>query len=320
MINKFHFKNKYSIFIILLLCILFIILNYPEAEQYSGQIDFSKGAPLVHTKDTSLNTNERPLRIVISTVISPNVTIEDWRAFANYISNKLGRPTVLIQRRSYKEIDQLLSNGDADMSFMSTGAFCSYHGINKLDVLAMVFYQGRLTYKSYLITSTTRNDINSIDNLRGKKMAFSDPLSYSGHIAVVNELNTNLHTSPNRFFSNYIYTGSHDRSIWAVKNKIVDAACVDSLVYDLLKKDRPEDISGTKIFAVINDIPIGPIVVRSDIPEEQKKRLQEILLSMHKDPQMAKSLQNIMTDKFVPPEPSLYIPCKEIYDKVMTDS
>ncbi|MDQ0204754.1 substrate-binding domain-containing protein [Pectinatus haikarae] len=316
-----HLKDKYYIAVLLILVLFFIAFNYSNPNTYDSYIDFSKGSPLIHQKySTSDDDNEeRPLRIVISTVISPNVTIEDWRAFADYISQKLGRPTILLQRRGYKEINQLLSNGDADISFMSTGAYCSYHGIQNLDILAMVFYQGSLNYQSYLITLASHNDITSIDDLRGRTIAFSDPLSYSGHMSIVNELYTAYTASPGHYFSNYIYTGSHDRSIWAVKNKLIDAACVDSLVYDLILKSHPEDINGIKIFQTIDNIPIGPIVVRSDLPAEQKEHLQQILFNMHSDPKMADSLQNIMIDKFVAPQPELYAPYKKIYDKVMTD-
>lgn len=316
-----HLKDKYYFALLLILIFSFIAFTYAHPDTYDSYIDFSKGTPFTPPRYSTAGSDvqERPLRIVISTVISPNVTIEDWRAFADYISKKLGRPTILLQRRSYKEIDQLLSNGDADISFMSTGAYCSYHGIQQLDVLAMIFYQDTMDYKTYLITLSSRNDINSIDDLRGKTMAFSDPLSYSGHINIVNELNTRYATSPSHYFSNYIYTGSHDRSIWAVKNKLVDAACVDSLVYDLILSDHPEDTNGIKIFQTIGNIPIGPIVVRSDLPAEQKEKLQQLLFNMHNDPQMAKSLKKIMIDKFVAPQQQLYTPYKKIYDKVMTD-
>lgn len=320
MLKKHKMKNRYYFVVLFIVIALLAVINYTSTYTYDFSVDFTKGVPLVHNKvNTAESSEERPLRIVVSTVISPNLTIEDWRAFADYIGKELGRPTVLIQRRDYKEINQLLSNGEADVSFMSTGAYCSYHGIEKLDVLAMVYYKGSMQYKSYLITLASRTDINSLTDLRGREIAFSDPLSYSGHMAVVNELNTRYNTSPTQYFNSYIYTGSHDRSVWAVRNKLVDAACVDSLVYDLLVEKYPEEVSGVKIFQTIPGIPIAPIVVRSGLPAEQKERLQQILFNMHSDPQMKKSLKNIMIDRLVPPQPELYEPYKQIYDKVMTD-
>ncbi len=313
-----NFKNKRYLLVAAIIIAIFYLVNCLQQNHYDGYIDFGNGKPLVHTKDSDTSEG-RPLRIVVSTVISPNVTIEDWRAFADYIGQRLGYPTVLLQRRSYKDIGQLLSTGDADMAFMSTGAYCSYYGMQPLEILAMIKYHGKLTYQSYLITSVSQAKINNFSDLRGKSIAFSDPLSYSGHMCVVKLLQSKYDTLPSHYFSNYIYTGSHDRSIWAVKNKIVDAACVDSLVYDLLQREKPQAVAGIKIFQKISGIPIGPIVVRCGLSEQTKEKLQQILFSMGEDQKMRKSLQNIMIDRFVEPQPHLYEPYKKIYDKVMTD-
>ena len=56
-----------------------------------------------------------------------------------------------------------------------------------------------------------------------------------------------LGEAPVSFFSRYLFTYSHDTSIMAVADKLVDGAAVDSLVYDQLVAGKPELVSKTKI-------------------------------------------------------------------------
>ena len=101
-------------------------------------IDFSKTTPI--TKNTTNNNDTKPLKIAVATVLSPNVTISNYRNIAKYISEKTNRPTLLIQRKTYEELNILMSNGEADIAFMSTGAYSSYRGLNEIELLAMVAY------------------------------------------------------------------------------------------------------------------------------------------------------------------------------------
>ena len=38
----------------------------------------------------------------------------------NYVSAKMGRPAVLVQRKTYEELNMLLAGGDCDIAFIST--------------------------------------------------------------------------------------------------------------------------------------------------------------------------------------------------------
>ena len=114
-------------------------------------IDFSKTTPI--TKNTTNNNDTKPLKIAVATVLSPNVTISNYRNIAKYISEKTNRPTLLIQRKTYEELNILMSNGEADIAFMSTGAYSSYRGLNEIELLAMVAYKKN----SYLFFPSNRS-------------------------------------------------------------------------------------------------------------------------------------------------------------------
>ena len=276
-------------------------------------IDFGKTQPIPHP-NTYTDESSRPLRIVVATVISSHATIEYYRNVANHISKQLNRPTILIQRKTYEEVNMIMSNGDADIAFMSTGAYSAYRGLTQIEIIAMVNHKQTSSYNAQIIVHKD-SDIMTQNDLQGKSFAFTDPLSYSGHIAIVDLLNKQ-NIRPEQYFSRYLYTYSHDKSIWAVANKVVDAASIDSMIFDYSQKAQPQLTKNLRIISTIGPYPTGPVVVRSKLSSEQKKAIQHIFLTMHEYEEMHNSLNNLLIDNFITPNVELYKPLQKIYDQI----
>lgn len=301
--------HKFSILLFLLLTFnLFGCM--PSNTPY---IDFDKTQSTPPT-NTYNDESSRPLRIAVATVISPHATIEYYRNVANHISKQLNRPTVLIQRKTYEEVNMIMSNGDADIAFMSTGAYSAYRGLTDIEIIAMVNHRQTSSYHAQIIVHKD-SDIFTEADLQGKSFAFTDPLSFSGHIAIVDLLNKR-NIRPEQYFSRYLYTYSHDKSIWAVANKVVDAASIDSMLFDYSQKIQPELAKNIRIISIIGPYPTGPVVVRSKLNKEQKDAIQHIFLTMHKHEDMRNSLDNLLIDNFILPNVELYKPLQKIYDQI----
>lgn len=301
----------------ILLLPLLLVGCTPQTE---GYIDFSSGSPLEFEKNIYNDTEEKPLRIAVASVMSSNMTITSYRNVAQYISEKINRPVVLIQRKTYDEVNLLMSSGEADVAFMSTGGYASYRGINKVEVLVTQEYEGVDTYYVYIVTNNDNdndndNDTHSLLDLKGKRFAYSDPLSYSGHIAIAMRIREYGYTS-DTFFSHYAYTHSHDKSLQAVKDRAVDGACVDSLVYDYAKRHKPDLIDDLAVIDSLGPIPSGPVVVQKSMPKETKDMLQEIFLTMHENPTVLQSMKRLLVDRFIMPRTELFEGVRTTYDRI----
>lgn len=301
--------RKFFIFFIL----LFTVNLAGCMSNNTPYIDFGKTQPIPHP-NTYTDESSRPLRIVVATVISSHATIEYYRNVANHISKQLNRPTILIQRKTYEEVNMIMSNGDADIAFMSTGAYSAYRGLTQIEIIAMVNHKQTSSYSAQIIVHKD-SDIMTQNDLQGKSFAFTDPLSYSGHIAIVDFLNKQ-NIRPEQYFSRYLYTYSHDKSIWAVANKVVDAASIDSMIFDYSQKAQPQLTKNLRIISTIGPYPTGPVVVRSKLSNEQKKAIQHIFLTMHEYEEMHNSLNNLLIDNFITPNVELYKPLQKIYDQI----
>ena len=298
----------------LLFLLVFLLLATACGKAPEGYIDFRR-SQAEQPKNEEVK-EQRPLTIAVAAVISPQETIDGYRIIAERITKLTGHPTALIQRKTYEEINTLLSNGGADMAFISTGAYSAYRGMQEIDLLAMAELDENILYTTDIIVHAD-SDIQSFADLKGRTFAFTDPLSYSGHVAIENLL-WQQNTSPGKFFKRYFYTYNHDKSIWAVSNRLVDAASIDSQIYEYALRHNPDLAKNIRIIESKNPSPTGPVVIRRALPEAQKKELQQIFLQLHQDPATAKAMQRLMIDRFVLPQPDLYLPLKEIYDRMST--
>ncbi|MFJ8527521.1 phosphate/phosphite/phosphonate ABC transporter substrate-binding protein [Bacillus sp. NPDC094106] len=290
--------NWLRLFLILFITLLVVGCQH---ERSSPQIVFSESDT---TPIRSQDDKPSPVRIAISSVLSKADTIMYYRKIANYIGEKLHRPVILIQRKSYNEISMLMMNGGADIAILSTGAYITYRHVEGLEAIAMQERMGVPYYYGYVVVHH-KNELSSIQDLKGKNIAFSDPSSYSGYIFVRKKL-AELSETPEHFFSRYVFTYNHESSLSAVINGVVDAAAVDSLVFERTKLKSPELIKDLKIIAKTEPIGTGPVVINSNLPDEEKRIIKEIFISMHEQEIIKPAFQGLLIDRFVPFEPKLY--------------
>ena len=303
--------------------IFFVCLLCGGCEQKQGNIDFTSTQDAYEEKGAGAGTGEgaevsglkgreAPLRIAFASVISPIETRKSYQKMVDYIARELGRPAVLVQRKTYEELNMLLAGGEADVAFVSTGAYTSYNGMIPLELLAMVQTDGTVFYQAYFIVNADSN-ITAFSQLRGRTFAFTDPLSYSGRLAVDYMLMDEYRTTPEQFFQRCFYTYSHDKSLWAVENKLADGAGIDSQIYDYAKKRDSRLDEKIRIIGVMKPTPTGPVVMRQDLLPETRQRLQEIFFHMDEDPEMAEAMRQVIIDKFVPPQLDVYNELKRKY-------
>jgi phosphonate transport system substrate-binding protein len=280
--------------IILLLTIIFLAAcsAVPQTEVV-GNVDLNNLQPLP-TPEGYLAV---PLRVAVAAVISPKGTVESYSPFLDYLEVKLNRPIELVQRRTYLEVNDLIEHGEVDIAFVCTSAYIQGHDLFGMELLVAPQVGGETTYNSYLIVPTSSN-AQSMDDLRGKVFAFTDPISLSGRVYptyVIQELGF----TPEEFFARTFYTYSHDEAIRAVASRMADGAAVDSLVYDYAIARDPALAEKVKVIHRSPDFGIPPVVVSPFTRPQVKEELQSLLLEMANDADAHDALASIGVEQFV---------------------
>jgi len=129
----------------------------------------------------------------------------------------------------------------------------------------------------------------SIDDLRGKKLAFADPNSTSGHQAPRYFL-TEAGYDPDTFFSETGFSGSHENSVIALLNGTFDAAATwwrseeRSNPQRMASKGMIKDGSWRVIWTSPK-LPSSPWAMGTTMPEDMRAEVTDVLMNMKdKDP------------------------------------
>ena len=247
------------------------------------------------------------LRVAISGVLSPNKTLEDYSELLAYMGQKLGQEVALISKPTYTEINDLIRGEYVDVGFVCSLAYVKGNQDFGMELLVAPQMYGETVYYSYLLVPV-ESSAEGLTDLRGASFAFADPMSNSGHLVPTYQLSL-LNETPVSFFSRYIFTYSHDNSILAVANKLIDGAAVDSLVYEQLIMSNPGIASKTKIIVRWGPYGIPPVVINPVLDPQLKQQIQDFFLDLHKSAEGSRILDNLAIDKFV------VVP-DDIYDSV----
>lgn len=278
--------------------------------QITGTVDLDNLQPL----PTPQNQKAVPLRVAIAAVISPKGTLESYAPFLAYLETKLNRPVELIQRRTYLEVNDLIEHGEVDLAFVCTSAYVQGHDTFGMELLAAPQVDGKTTYNSLLIVPAA-SSAQSMDDLRGKVFAFTDPISLSGRIYPTYVIRQ-MGDTPEAFFARTFFTYSHDEAIRAVASGLADGAAVDSLVYAFALTRDPSLKDKIRVIHASPDFGIPPVVVSPFTRPQVKAELQALLLGMADDPEAAPALASVGIERFVLIEDSAYDSVRALVEEI----
>ncbi|MFW6042565.1 MAG: phosphate/phosphite/phosphonate ABC transporter substrate-binding protein [Chloroflexota bacterium] len=277
-----------------------------SATQAQFQVDLDDLQPLPDRQRSEV----LPLRVAIAAIISPEGTVESYDPLLKYLVERLDRPVEVEQRRTYAEVNELVRTGEVDLAFVCTSAYIAGRQDFDMQLLVAPIVQGETFYRSQLIVPTNSAAV-SIDDLRGKVFAFTDPMSFTGRVYPTYLLQQ-METTPAEFFLRTFFTYSHDDAIMAVANSLADGAAVDSLVLDFALARDPE--LGAKLHIIHTSPPFGvpPVVVGPDIRPQLRVELESVFLSMHESPEGLRALQALDIERFTLVAPELYDAVEDI--------
>ncbi|WP_317319848.1 phosphate/phosphite/phosphonate ABC transporter substrate-binding protein [Subdoligranulum variabile] len=210
---------------------------------------------------------------------------------ANDLSAVLGCEVEEIQASDYNAIIEALRTGKADMAYMGSQALALGVERTNLEPIVMKAEDGdpeKAIYHSVLITSSANEDINSIEDIKGKTMAFVDPDSTSGNLVPTAEIiqafpdedlnSDKLHTNGD-FFEAVSFSGSHQAGLQAVIKGDVDVVPISDqiLASEIANGNAAE--GDVKIIHESAAIPAEAVVVAEHVDQATRDKLVEFLTS-----------------------------------------
>jgi len=228
----------------------------------------------------------------------------------NYLNEQTGYDIGFKFARSYAVMESFIGNNNVDFAYVCGATYVDMLEKYNVELLVLPTIDNKPYYNSLIITKN-KSKYNKLSELKGAVFAMSDPDSNSAALVPQYEIykrGYNFQT----FFSKVIFTYDHGESIDSVLSGYVDAASVDSVVYKAFVNRYKEKAKELKIIEDFDLYPIPPFIIKKEIKNEVKKRLQEAFLSLKKKKKGREILKSMAIDSFIKPNNLSYEKINEI--------
>ncbi len=221
----------------------------------------------------------KELRIVFIAYQNPDQLIDDIEPVVEYLERAIGMSIKHFVATGYAGVVEALRNETADMGFMGPLQYVMAHRLAGARPILGEIYNGKSTYVSRVFVRRDA-DIGSVADLKGKSIAFVDPISSSGYLYPLTIFNDKglIEAEPGDFFSQVYFAGGDEQAIRAVYNGFVDAAGIGQYAYNLLRFDERSEV---KTLAESRPIPSHCVVVRENLHEETIEKIRSALLDLN---------------------------------------
>ncbi len=264
---------------------------------------------------------------VFTIAYAPNESTEqstDARnGLAEDLEELLGCEVEEIQASDYNAIVEALRTDKADMAYMGALSVALAEERAEAEPIVMKAEDGdpeKAIYHSVLIARADNEGVNSIEDIKGKTMAFVDPDSTSGNLVPTSEIiqafpddelnSDKLHTNGD-FFEAVSYSGSHQAGLQAVMKGDIDVAPIsDQILASEIANGNAQE-SEVKIIHESDAIPAEAMVVAKSMDDETREKLKDFLVSYDNEAYFTEVIKKEGA-RFVACGPSDYEPIVEL--------
>ncbi len=224
---------------------------------------------------------DRPLTVAFVPQENPEKLLGDVRAIGAYLEGATGRriePRLTIDHAAAIES---LAAGRADIAFMGALPYVMARSRIGARALLSEVYRGKPSYRGAVFV---RRDggIARLAELRGKSIAFADPISESGFLypldLFVEAGLLAARDDPRAFFGEVYFAGGYQQAIQAVANGLVDAAGVS--IYATLLLDAGQR-GAVAAIARTPPIPSHVVVARDGLEPGLRTAFVEAMLGLN---------------------------------------
>jgi len=207
------------------------------------------------------------------------VSVQEKAPLKNYLTKAMGRDVNLVIPTSYNATIEALGNGSLDFALLGGLSYLKAH--KQYEVVPLVQRSVDLQFHAVFITPAS-SPIHSIKDLKGKRFAYGDINSASGHLIPYLEMRQGG-IDPDTDIQ-FRYSGSHAATAKAVESGAVDAGALDETVYNTMIADGKLDKN--KVRAFHNSKPFVDYVwvARKEISPADRERFIQAFTSLKEGP------------------------------------
>ena len=231
-----------------------------------------------------LYASDRELRVAFIPLENPEKLISNVRPAMNFLEKEMGRKVRYFITLNYSAAVEAMISKKADVSFMSPLPYVLANKYSGVEAVLGEIYDGKPYYYSRIFVRKD-SGIKRLSDLKGKTIAYVDPISSSGfmypHDIFIRAglVNGGLEKPEGGFFRRVYFAGGDQQAINSMVGGFVDAAGVSQYALNLL---RPEQRNQVVAIAQSARIPSHNVVVRKGLEPEIRRKFIAAMMKMNR--------------------------------------
>ncbi|MCL2373378.1 MAG: phosphate/phosphite/phosphonate ABC transporter substrate-binding protein [Defluviitaleaceae bacterium] len=206
------------------------------------------------------------------------------RALAQAMEDFLGVPVEPVTDIGYIVGTEAMRAGHLDVLLVSAFNYVHTSSVVDVEIVATVPTRAWSINNSVFIVCASNEEIFTLEDLRGKTMAFVSATSTSGfafpayYLLTALGLNPDLIAHDRYFFDTVTFTGGHEANIMGVAMGDFDAAAVGGIFIENMYERGLIDPADFRIIAATQAVPYPSYIVRSELGQELVNNIREFFM------------------------------------------
>lgn len=242
-----------------------------------------------------LGTRRNPIKLYFVPSMEAAKIVTNAEYIAKRLEEKTGYYFKVAVPTSYAAVIEAMGTQEADIAFLATFAYILAHEKYNAHVELMTVRNELSTYRGQFL-ARANSDINSLEDIAGKVIAYTDAASTSGYI-YPSAMLKQKGIKP----AKELMAGGHPQAILSVYQNIADVACTfwspedengvpqDARKY--LYETYPDVFEKIKIIGFTEWIPNDTVTFRDKFPEDKKNLIVDALIEISKEEEGKKQLE-----------------------------
>ena len=231
-------------------------------------------------------------------------TVERFAPMIDFIEDELGVPVEPKGATEYIGVITAMRNKQIEFAYYGPKSYTEAANIAGAEAIVRELNaDGEEGYRSIIIARID-SGMKTLEDAQGKDFAFVTPNSTSGYLVPTVGIFTDTGMSPDAYFGNIQFTGSHGNAIQSVLRGDVPVAATNDLDLRSMARSGNADDSQLAILWTSDLIPSSPIAARGDIPESLKAAMRDAIVKFSSE--RPEDLAEMGRGGFVPAQDSDY--------------
>jgi phosphonate transport system substrate-binding protein len=234
-------------------------------------------------KEEAAKKEDAPKKLVVGFIPSQNAETLQAKAkpMGDLLSKELGIPVEVTVSTNYTGLVEGMAAKKIDIGFLSPVQYVFAHDKRKAaELLLQTERNGANYYRAQWVKMADNKDINKVEDIKGKRVAYVEASSAAGYTYPALMLK-NKGINPETDVKG-IFAGGHDKALQALLRGDVDVAATFEDARDRMEKEVPDIKQKTAIVAYSDKIPNDTVTIRPGFSDDFKKKVTDAFLAIFK--------------------------------------